>query len=73
MALAMAIGASPSSQQQTADAATQIGLCRHPGLTAGDGAHQGLAGHLDQILPLHQREQAPGQGRPTQEGAWPDP
>jgi hypothetical protein len=40
MALAKVIGASPSSQQQTADAATQIGLCRHPGLTAGDGADQ---------------------------------
>ncbi len=93
-------------------------------LQRGAERTRALAGHLDQILPLHQREQAPGggrsdgisqgqvlqhqgiagmqggaaegagggshrqdggephphqpaaapwQGRPTQEGAWPDP
>ena len=29
---------------------------------AGSGEDQGLPGHLDQNLPLHQREQAPGGG-----------
>jgi hypothetical protein len=46
--------------QGTGDAAAQIGRCRLAGPAAGSGAHQGLPGHLDQILPLHQREQAPG-------------
>jgi len=119
--------------QGALDAAAQIGLDRLACSAAGSGADQGLSGHLDQILPLHQREQAaggdggdgigqgkvlqhqsiaglegsaaerlcrllaagwgkrgshlgdggephphrpaamPGQGRPTPEGAWPDP
>jgi hypothetical protein len=110
--------------QRPADAAAQIGLSRLACSAAWSGADQGFSGHLDQILPLYQREQAPGssgsngisqrqmlqhqgiagtqgraaegagggshrqdggephphrpaaapwQGRPTQEGAWPDP
>ena len=47
--------------QGAPDAAAQIGRSRLAGPAAGSGADQGLAGHLDQILPLHQREQAPGQ------------
>jgi|688.fasta_scaffold09829_10 hypothetical protein len=46
--------------QSPADAAAQIGLGRLAGSAAGSGADQGFTGHLDQILPLHQREQAPG-------------
>jgi len=48
--------------QGPADATAQIGLSRLAGAAAGSRADQGLAGHLDQILPLHQREQAPGGG-----------
>jgi len=119
--------------QGAGDAAAEIGLGRLTCSAAGSGTDQGLTGHLDQILALHQREQAPGsdgsdgigqrqvlqhqditglegsaaqacsrllaagggkqgshlgdggephphrpaaapwQGRPTQEGAWPDP
>jgi len=119
--------------QGTGDAAAQIGRRRLTRAATGSGADQGFPGHLDQIIPLHQWEQAPGssgsdgisegqvlqhqsiaglegsaaegccwlpaagggkrgshrgdgeephphrpattprQGRPTQEGAWPDP
>jgi hypothetical protein len=38
--------------QGTGDAAAQIGRWRLAGTEAGSGADQGLAGHLDQILPL---------------------
>ena len=48
--------------QGPGDAATQIGLSWLAGSAAGNRAHQGLAGHLEQTLPLHQREQAPGGG-----------
>ncbi len=48
--------------QGPSDAATQIRSWRLTGSAAGSGADQGLASHLDQILPLHQREQAPGHG-----------
>ena len=48
--------------QGPGDAAAQIGSWRLACSAAGGGAHQGLTGHLDQILPLHQREQAPGSG-----------
>jgi len=48
--------------QRPGDAAAQIGRWRLAGPAAGGGANQGLTGHLDQILPLHQREQAPGGG-----------
>jgi hypothetical protein len=48
--------------QGSCDAAAQIGLGRLARPAAGSGADQGLSGHLDQILPLHQREQAPGGG-----------
>jgi hypothetical protein len=44
------------------DAAAQIGRWRLARSAAGGGANQGLPGHLDQILPLHQWEQAPGGG-----------
>jgi hypothetical protein len=46
--------------QGALDAAAQVGLGRLARPAAGSGADQGLAGRLDQILPLHQREQAPG-------------
>ena len=48
--------------QGPGDAAAQIGRWRLARSAAGSGANQGLPGHLDQILPLHQREQAPGSG-----------
>ena len=48
--------------QGPGDAAAQIRSCRLAGSATGSGADQGLAGHLEQILPLHQREQAPGGG-----------
>ena len=48
--------------QGPCDAAAQIGPSGLAGSAAGSGAHQGLTGHLDQILPLHQREEAPGGG-----------
>ena len=48
--------------QGTGDAAAQIGRSRLACSAAGSRANQGLAGHLDQIFPLHQREQAPGSG-----------
>jgi hypothetical protein len=37
------------------DAAAQIGPSGLAGSAAGSGADQGFSGHLDQILPLHQR------------------
>ena len=46
--------------QGACDAAAQIGRWRLARSAAGGGANQGLPGRLDQILPLHQREQAPG-------------
>ncbi len=48
--------------QGPGDAAAQIGPSGLAGSAAGSGAHQGFSGHLDQILPLHQREQPPGGG-----------
>jgi hypothetical protein len=42
--------------QGSADAAAQIGPSRLACPTAGSGADQSFSGHLDQILPLHQRE-----------------
>jgi len=48
--------------QGPGDAAAQIGRWRLSGSAAGCGADQGFTGHLDQILPLHQREEAPGGG-----------
>ena len=48
--------------QGPGDAAAQIGRSGLACSAAGSGADQGLTGHLDQILPLHQREQAPGGG-----------
>ena len=48
--------------QGLGDAAAQIGPCWLAGSAAGSGADQGFSGHLDQILPLHQREEAPGGG-----------
>ena len=46
--------------QGPGDAAAQIGPSGLACSAAGSGANQGLTGHLDQILPLHQREEAPG-------------
>ena len=46
--------------QGASDAAAQIGLSRLAGLAARQRAQQSLAGRLDQIIPLHQRKQAPG-------------
>ncbi len=46
--------------ERPADAAAQIGPSGLTCSAAWSGADQGLAGHLDQIFPLHQREQAPG-------------
>jgi hypothetical protein len=48
--------------QGPCDAAAQIGRRRLASSAAGSGADQGFTGHLDQILPLHQREEAPGGG-----------
>ena len=48
--------------QRPGDAAAQIGPSGLAGSAAGSGADQGFTGHLDQILPLHQREEAPGGG-----------
>ncbi|WP_231594933.1 hypothetical protein [Synechococcus sp. CBW1107] len=48
--------------QGPADAAAQIGPRGLTCSAAGSGADQGLSGHMDQILPLHQREQVPGGG-----------
>ena len=48
--------------QRPLDAAAQIGSRRLACSAAGGGANQGLVGHLDQILPLHQREQATSRG-----------
>ena len=48
--------------QGPGDAAAQIGPSGLSGSAAGCGADQGFSGHLDQILPLHQREEAPGGG-----------
>jgi hypothetical protein len=48
--------------QGPGDAAAQIGPRRRASSAAGSGADQGLTGHLDQIFPLHQREEAPGGG-----------
>ena len=48
--------------QGPGDAAAQIGRSRLACSAAGSRADQGLAGHSYQILPLHQREQAPGYG-----------
>ena len=48
--------------QGPGDAAAKIGPSGLSGSAAGSGAHQGFSGHLDQILPLHQREEAPGGG-----------
>ena len=48
--------------QGPADAAEQIRLSGLACPATGSGAHQSLTGHLDQILPLNQREQAPGGG-----------
>ena len=48
--------------QGPGDAAAQIGRWRLSGSAAGSGAHQGFSGYLDQILPLQQREEAPGGG-----------
>ena len=48
--------------QGPGDAAAQIGRCRLSSSAAGSRADQGFTGHLDQILPLNQREEAPGGG-----------
>jgi hypothetical protein len=48
--------------QGPADATAQIGRSRLACSAAGSGADQGFPGHLDQIFPLHQREQAAGSG-----------
>ena len=48
--------------QRPDDAAAQTGPSGLAGSAAGSGADQGFSGHLDQILPLHQREEAPGGG-----------
>ena len=42
------------------DAAAQVGPSGLSGSAGWSGADQGFSGHLDRILPLHQREQAPG-------------
>jgi hypothetical protein len=44
------------------DAAAQVGPSGLSGSAGWSGADQGFSGHLDQILQLHQREQAPGGG-----------
>jgi hypothetical protein len=46
--------------QRTLDAAPEVRLSRLARMDSGDGAHQGLAGHLEQIVPLDQWEQAMG-------------
>ncbi len=48
--------------QRPDDAAAQTGPSGLAGSAAGSGADQDLTGHLDQILPLRQREEAPGGG-----------
>ena len=48
--------------QGPGDAAAQIGPSGLACFAAGSRADEGLAGHLDQIFPLHQREQTPGGG-----------
>ena len=48
--------------QGPGDAAAQIGPSGLACSAAGSGANQGLTGHLDQIFPLHQREEAPSGG-----------
>lgn len=49
--------------QGPCDAAAQIGTRRLISSAAGSGADQALIGHLDQILPFHQRGKAPGHDR----------
>jgi hypothetical protein len=44
------------------DPAAQVGPSGLSGSAGWSGADQGFSGHLDQILSLHQREQAPGGG-----------
>jgi hypothetical protein len=46
--------------QGALDAEAQIGLRRLACSATGSGANQSLTGHLDEIFPLHQWEQAPG-------------
>ena len=46
--------------QGPADAAAQVWSGRLASAAAGSGANQRLPGHLDQILPLDQREEAAG-------------
>ena len=48
--------------QGPGDAAAQIGPSGLSGSAAGSGANQGLTSRLDQILPFHKREEAPGGG-----------
>lgn len=48
--------------QGACDAAAQTGSRRLAGSAAGAGADEGLAGHLAQIIALHQREQTRGGG-----------
>jgi hypothetical protein len=48
--------------QGPGDAAAQIGSRDLDDSAAWGVADQGFSGHLDQILPLHQREEAPGGG-----------
>ena len=48
--------------QGPGDAVAQIGFSRLVRTAARGGTNKGLTGHQDQILPFHQREQAPGQG-----------
>jgi hypothetical protein len=48
--------------QGPGDAAAQIGPSGLACFAAGSRADEGLAGHLDQIFLLHQREQTPGGG-----------
>jgi hypothetical protein len=48
--------------QGPSDAAVQIGPSGLSGSASGSGADQCFSGHLDQILPLHQREEAQGGG-----------
>ena len=45
--------------QGPGDAAAQIGSWRLTGPATESGANQGLADHLDPILPFHLREQTP--------------
>jgi hypothetical protein len=59
--------------QGPSDAAAQIGRSGLTSSAAGSGANQGLAGDLDQILPLHQPEQAPGGCGSDDRGILPNP